>query len=120
MAKITLDFCLALLGNAAFGQGMKSPDPHADDPIYQELNRIIIDQSNRLAKEAQSDKLTKINVEVAANVVLANCATETQRYKVYIANNFPGDPSQFQKWWSEKEQDTIEYVKKVIVMVRTQ
>jgi hypothetical protein len=118
---ITITACLAALGTAALGQPMNlSSDPNANDSTYQELNRIINDQSNCLAKEAQSDKLTNSDVEVAAHTVLANCAIETQRYKVYIAKNFPGDPSQFEKWWNEKEQDSIEYVEKVIAMVRTQ
>jgi hypothetical protein len=118
---ITITACLALLGTAALAQPMILPsDPNANDSVYQELNHIINDQSNCLAKEAQSDKLANIDVEVASHTVLANCATETQRYKVYIARSFPGDPSQFEKWWNEKEQDSIEYVKKVIAMVRTQ
>src|SRR5450432_4221324 len=108
MVRITITACLAVLGTTALGQ----PNDLSWDSTYQELNRIIIDQSNCLAKEAQSDELTNIDVEVAAHTVLANCATETQRYKVYIANKFPGNPSQFEKWWSEKDQDSIEYVKK--------
>jgi hypothetical protein len=121
MVRITITTCLMLIGTAALGQPMNlSSDPNANDSTYQELNRIINDQSNCLAKEAQSDKLTNIDAGAAAHTVLANCATETQRYKVYIAKNFPGDPSQFEKWWNEKEQDSIEYVEKVIAMVRTQ
>jgi hypothetical protein len=117
---ITITACLALLGTAVLGQPMiLSSDPNANS-AYQELNHIINDQSNCLAREVQSDKLNNIDVEVAAHTVLANCATETQRYKVYIANNFPGDRSQFEKWWNEKEQDSIEYVKKVLAMLRTQ
>jgi hypothetical protein len=120
MARITITACLALLGTAALGQPMKlSSDPNPNDSMYQELNRIINDQSNCFAKEAQSKALSN-DLALSAHTVLANCVTETQRYKVYLANNFPGSPSQFEKWWSEKEQDTIEYVEKVIAMVRTQ
>jgi hypothetical protein len=121
MARITITACLALLGTTALGQSMNSsPDPNANDSTYQELNRIINDQSNCFAKEAQSNELTNADLVTAAHTVLANCATETLRYKVYLANNFPGSPSQFEKWWGEKEQDAIEYVEKVIEMVRTQ
>jgi hypothetical protein len=121
MARITIAACLALLGTAALGQPMNSSsDPNANDSVYQELNRIINDQSNCFAKEAQSNELTNADLAKAAHTVLANCAAETQRYKVYLASNFPGSPSQFEKWWSEKEQDTLEYVEKVIEMVRTQ
>jgi hypothetical protein len=32
------------------------------------------------------------NLAMPAHTVLENCATETQRYKVYLTNNFPGSP----------------------------
>jgi hypothetical protein len=113
--------CLALLGTASLGRPMNlSSDLNANDSMYQELNRIINAQSNCFEKEAQSIELTDADLATVAHTVLANCATETQRLRAYMANNFLGSPSRFEKWWSEKEQDTIEYVKKVIVMVRTQ
>jgi hypothetical protein len=121
MVRFTVSACLALLANTAFAQSINSsPNPQANDPIYQELNRIIIDQSNCLAKEAQSNRLSNVDFETAADTVRTTCATETQRYKVYMGNNFLGSPSEFEKWWNEKENETIEYVKKVIAMVRTQ
>jgi hypothetical protein len=113
---IAVTACLTLLGTTAPGQ----PNNLSSDSTYQELNRIIKDQSNCFAKEAQSNELTNADLATAAHTVLANCATETERYKVHMANNFPGSPSQFEKWWSEKEQDAIEDVEKVIAMVRTQ
>jgi hypothetical protein len=113
--------CLALLGTAALGRPMNlSSDLNANDSMYQELDRIVNAQSDCFEKEAQSSELINADLATAAHTVLVNCATETQRLKVYMANNFPGSPSRFEKWWSEKEQNTIEYVKKVIVVVRTQ
>jgi hypothetical protein len=46
-------------------------DPNANDSTYQELNRIINDQSNCFAKEAQSNELTSANLAMAAHAVLA-------------------------------------------------
>jgi hypothetical protein len=97
-----------------------TPDPHANDPIYQELKRLISDQSDCLKNEAQSKKLNKVDLETAAFAVMANCSPQTQRYKGYMANHFPGNPPQFEQWWNQKEQNAMQFVKNVIALVRTQ
>ena len=110
---------LALCGNAQAQMNIV-PDPHANDPIYQELKRLISDQSDCLKKEAQSKKLNRVDLETAVYAVLANCSPQTERYKRYMAGHFPGTPPQFEQWWTQKESDAATLVRKIIALVRTQ
>jgi hypothetical protein len=111
---------LFLLCASARAQINLAPDPHANDPIYQELKRLTSDQANCFKKEAQSKKLNKVDLETAAFAVLVNCSPQTQRYKGYMANHFPGNPPQFEQWWNQKEQDAMQFAKNVFALVRTQ
>jgi hypothetical protein len=56
---------------------------------YSDQRRACIAQRY---KSLMQETSASANLAMPAHTVLENCATETQRYKVYLTNNFPGSP----------------------------
>jgi hypothetical protein len=95
------------------------PDPRENDPRYQEAKQVVKAQSACFKREALSKSIAKVDLQTAAYAVVGRCAVETARYKALRARYFAGSMSRFEQWWSEQEANDLEFVKKLIAVIRT-
>lgn len=74
---------LTLASVCACAQPMDlAPKPRdSNDPMAQEIKRLVTDQSACFRKEALSKSIAKADLETAAYAVVARCVVQTERYK---------------------------------------
>jgi len=90
-----------------------------DDPEYQEAEQIIHEQPACFKREALSKSIAKVDLLSAAYAVVGRRAVQTERYKALRARYFQGNVSKFEQWWSQEQADDLEFVKKLIAVIRT-
>jgi len=84
---------LTLASVCACAQPMDLAPKPGDNPMAQEIKRLVTDQIACFRKEALSKSIAKADLETAAYAVVARCVVQTQKLKAYSAAHYPGDYS---------------------------
>jgi hypothetical protein len=116
MFRFLIAGALAFVSQAVCAQG---PDPRANDPMYQQIKKLVEDQANCFVKEARSKSIAKADLETAAYAVVSRCVGPTQRLKAFQAGHDIRNPQQMQQYWAETDRRDLEHVKGIIALVRT-
>ena len=110
---------LLVLGGCTRAEPTRSTYQRENDPMYQEIKKLVQDRSDCFSREAQSKSLAKVDLDTAALAVMARCALERQRYKAFSARHTIEHPPQFEVRWRAEEADAVIFIKQILALVRT-
>jgi hypothetical protein len=119
MNRLAVIAFLALLCACSRSPPMPQYANREDDPMYQEIKRIVEAVSNCYRREAESPSVRNVDIDTAALAVFGRCAAERQRHKAYSVSHTIESIPQFEMRWRMEEQSDLLHIKQMLAVIRT-
>jgi hypothetical protein len=114
--------CILVLTLAACAASRPPPDI-SSTARDNELKQVIDAQSQCFKREVQDKSLDKVDLNTAALAVQARCITETQRFKVFAAQNtidpVTGGIQGYQDRMRQYDDYDLQTIRGLLALVRT-